>query len=265
MINRIDWGERRQLAGGGPGYLLLRPGQVLDLRTGPPEIADPGLRDLLHGFRAMPSDSRIYQLAGHLAWIARMGAGVLCDGKAYQKSVNILIEVLKAAVLSPDAKTLEREIGEFSTIQRVAWYLLRRSYPAKDISIRFETPQCKLWTIDQNGTPLAVTDGDYGLSGGAGSLLAFHHCQYKKLQHLYGPELTKERLKENLPPVSFIVRTSRTSPIANCAEILGRVPTKGQLAGHMRCNNQAIRRWCRANGFQWLPQSSRGSCFGQHS
>lgn len=121
MINRIDWGAGRTLHGNGPGYLLTTPDQTLDLRTGAPEIVDPGLRDRLHGFNALPSNSPIYQAAAHLAHLARMH-GVLWDQekeRERQMSAEILINLLTRAVLDKEHK-LGCHIGEISTILRVA-------------------------------------------------------------------------------------------------------------------------------------------------
>jgi hypothetical protein len=257
LIRSIDWGSGRTLHGNGPGYLLLSPGQALDLRTGAPEIVDPGLRDRLHGFSALPSDSPIYQAAAHLAHLARMH-GVLWDQekeRERQVSVGVLINLLTRAVLDPEHK-LDRHIGELSTILKVAWELMRHTYLAKQLQWRFD--KGKFWWLDENGAPLEVTDCDYGVSDdGVGSLLTFHRTKYEKLRRLYGDALTRTRLWENLKPVTFAVRTSRTSYVARCAENLGKVPTKADLRQSMRASSWSVRYWCATNGFGWLPKSGR--------
>jgi hypothetical protein len=257
MINRVDWGSGQTLHGNGPGYLLLSPRQALDLRTGAPEIVDPGLRNRLHGFGALPSDSPIYQAAAHLARLARMH-GVLWDQekeRERQVSVGVLINLLTRAVLDTEHK-LDRHIGEIATILKVARELMH-TYQAKQIQWRFD--KGRLWVLDEHGAPLEVTDCDYGVSDdGVGSLLTFHRAKYEKLRHFYGDALTRNRLWENLKPVTFSVRTSLTSPIAHCAEKLHRVPTKGELAEHMHWSSCSLWWWCRSNGFHWLPKSGRG-------
>jgi hypothetical protein len=257
MINRIDWGAGRELVGNGPGYLLLSAKDTLDLRTGAPEIVDPGLRDRLHGFGALPSCSPIYQAAAHLAHLARMH-GVLWDQekeRERQVRADVLINLLTRAVLDPEFY-LDRHIGEIATIIKVAWELMRHTYPAKQLQWRME--KGRLWVLDETGAPLEVTDCDYGVSDdGVGSLLTFHRTKYEKLRRFYGDALTKTRLFENLKPVTFSVRTSRTSYVARCAENLGKVPTKAELKQSMRASSWSVRYWCATNGFGWLPKSGR--------
>src|ERR1700693_5940493 len=135
MITRkIDWGDGRTLHGNGPGYLLMSAKETLDLRTGEPEIVDPGLRDRLHGFGALPSCSPIYQAAAHLARLARMH-GVLWDQekeRERQVSAVVLINLLTRSVLDA-AHNGDRHIGQIATIIKVAWELMRRTYQAKQL------------------------------------------------------------------------------------------------------------------------------------
>lgn len=305
----IDWGKGTKLFGNGPGYLLFSPKGVLDLRTGPGTQIAPELKRVLKGFQAIDAKTgEIIKLASDLSRIygginfggssesknnvpEAIGQIMTSEPEQLQKAVRYFIthrdnnfggsddpqnNVLEAIsrIMRAEPGKLEKEVNRFSTLLKAAWNL--RQWAKLDFGfMRAEPEVCKLWFYAKDGTPLTVTDFDFGEDGRPGSLLSFREYEWSELARNIrrnpmrikrnpNPTPTPDECRHYLQPATFYVQTPATSDFARLAQQRMRVPTKKELRDDLEKDEPTITRRCRQAGFSWLPTEIAGRKSLQH-
>jgi hypothetical protein len=246
-VRCIDWGNGNALFGNGSGYLLFCQEGVLDLRTGPATQIAPELKKILKGFQAIDAKTgKIDPLAYDLS---RIYGGDNFGGSGESK--NNVLEAI-GHIMTAEPEQLQKEVRRFSTLLKAAWNL--RQWAKLDFgSMRSKPGVCKLWFHAKDGTPLTVTDYDYGENERPGSLLSFREHEWDKLVRSIGHKPTFNECRQFLQPVTFSVRTSVTSYFARIAQERRDVPTKKELKEYLAVDEPTITRRCREAGFSWLP------------
>jgi len=125
-------------------------------------------------------------------------------------------------------------------------------------AMRAQPDVCKLWFHAKDGTPLTVTDYDYGENERPGSLLSFREHEWDELVRSIGHKPTLNECRQHLQPVTFFVKTTATSDFARIAQERRDVPTKKELKEYLAVDEPTITRRCREAGFSWLPSEPAG-------